>query len=245
MNTTHTTTCRAHAIGCAVENLRDAKADPIVAAWAATASPVDEGDRYLAEGLASCLCGTDATWAASWVLLGLAALDEAPAAPAVYTVAPGLQGVQFASTDLEAAKAWAQAWADARAVARPWEATPHVVVQTWHGADTAWTEDVHVYAAKAAEAPEAAPVDEAETMRRVTGSVSAIVRHEHVAADGTVVVDSEATSYATAPRGFCDKCGAGVEDLGGTIGWVDVVSGDDGGTYDVCTEGGRHVVGGL
>jgi len=35
----------------------------------------------------------------------------------------------------------------------------------------------------------------------------------------------------------CTKCGAEIEDMGGTTGWVDVVSGDDGGTYDICPEG--------
>jgi hypothetical protein len=32
----------------------------------------------------------------------------------------------------------------------------------------------------------------------------------------------------------CRTCGAVLEDMGGTTGWVDVVSGDDGGTYDIC-----------
>lgn len=33
----------------------------------------------------------------------------------------------------------------------------------------------------------------------------------------------------------CRHCGATIEDYG-DIGWVDVVSGDDGGTYDICPE---------
>lgn len=33
---------------------------------------------------------------------------------------------------------------------------------------------------------------------------------------------------------LCRTCGAALEDMGGTTGWVDVVSGDDGGTYDIC-----------
>jgi hypothetical protein len=34
----------------------------------------------------------------------------------------------------------------------------------------------------------------------------------------------------------CKRCGAEVEYAGKATGWVDVVSGDDGGTYDVCPE---------
>lgn len=37
----------------------------------------------------------------------------------------------------------------------------------------------------------------------------------------------------------CSKCGDEIETVSG-IGWVDVLSGDDGGTYDICTEGGKH-----
>lgn len=43
----------------------------------------------------------------------------------------------------------------------------------------------------------------------------------------------------------CTACDATVEYYPGT-GWVDVVSGDDGGTYDICPENeemeGRHKV---
>jgi hypothetical protein len=36
----------------------------------------------------------------------------------------------------------------------------------------------------------------------------------------------------------CRRCHRGVEHIPG-VGWVDVVSGDDGGTYDICPEAGR------
>jgi len=154
--TTHTNACRAYAIGCAVENIRDAKLDPIVAAWAATADPVDEGDRYLSEGLASCLCGTDATWAASWVLLGLSALDEAaaklvaPEAPTAYVVTNEARGIpRYVTTDRAAALTWAQARANEDLADRPGYATPHYVVTAWDG-DESWTGAAHVYAKAAA-----------------------------------------------------------------------------------------------
>jgi hypothetical protein len=34
----------------------------------------------------------------------------------------------------------------------------------------------------------------------------------------------------------CRYCGADIESMGPDIGWVDTLSGDDGGTYDICPE---------
>jgi hypothetical protein len=34
----------------------------------------------------------------------------------------------------------------------------------------------------------------------------------------------------------CKHCGEQIEDMGPGVGWVETRPGDDGGTYDVCTE---------
>lgn len=75
----HDEDCRAHAIGCAVENIAGAATsrDLDVSDWAAEADAIAEGDRYLEDGTASCLCGTDTTWAQKWIALGRARLEVA------------------------------------------------------------------------------------------------------------------------------------------------------------------------
>lgn len=85
----HTFACRAHAIGCAVENIRDAAAElerhadtsPWAArvAWARNADPVKMGDEYLTNGTATCFCKTHPlgmAWAIRWILLGGEALTS-------------------------------------------------------------------------------------------------------------------------------------------------------------------------
>lgn len=73
----HSTACRAHAIGCAVENIRDMEPglpEPIAL------EPITVGDGYLVDGTASCLC-RDSDEAlvplAPWIIRGLAVLDAA------------------------------------------------------------------------------------------------------------------------------------------------------------------------
>jgi len=63
----HDHACRAHAIGCAVGNLREAGAD---------GDPVAVGDDYLASGTATCYCGRDTGPVAERVALGESALAE-------------------------------------------------------------------------------------------------------------------------------------------------------------------------
>ena len=74
----HTPDCLTHAIGCAVQNIRDAKkdTDPSVRDWAAGADPVAVGRGYLEDGSATCHCSsTDMSWATQWTDLGRLALD--------------------------------------------------------------------------------------------------------------------------------------------------------------------------
>lgn len=75
----HTADCEAHAIGCAVQNIRDAKQDADAAArdWASAADPVTLGREYLEDGTATCYCAsTDMAWASQWIDLGRLALDS-------------------------------------------------------------------------------------------------------------------------------------------------------------------------
>lgn len=138
--TTHGVSCRAHAIGCAVENVRDANLSHTAAELVAI------GDDYLATGTASCLCGRDAKWATSWVLVGLEVMAEAAANAPSYVVTNEARGVpRYVTTDKAAAVAWAEAAADAEAGARPGYARPHYVVTPWNGAE-ATAGAVHVYA---------------------------------------------------------------------------------------------------
>ncbi|WP_156250904.1 hypothetical protein [Pseudactinotalea terrae] len=63
----HEHACRAHAIGCAAQNQRDA---------GITGDPIAEGDGYLTDGTASCYCGTDTTALAPWITEGEQLLAE-------------------------------------------------------------------------------------------------------------------------------------------------------------------------
>jgi len=63
----HERACRAHAIGCAAENQRDA---------GITGDPIAEGEGYLVDGTASCYCGTDTTALAPWIAEGEQLLAE-------------------------------------------------------------------------------------------------------------------------------------------------------------------------
>lgn len=76
--TAHTTACRAHAIGCAVENIRDM--EPGLADLLGL-EPVSTGDNYLTDGSVSCMCyDTNETLVqrAPWIIQGLRALDTSP-----------------------------------------------------------------------------------------------------------------------------------------------------------------------
>jgi len=80
----HRIWCRAHAVGCAVQNIRDASTDDALSrTWAATANPVTVGDGYLEDGSATCICHTVAASSVPsrayglQIGLGLDALDSA------------------------------------------------------------------------------------------------------------------------------------------------------------------------
>lgn len=70
--TDHKFACRAHAIGCAVENMWTAPVRYI------GVDVVTLGDEYLRDGAATCYCDVsneDMTWAAKWIILGGEALN--------------------------------------------------------------------------------------------------------------------------------------------------------------------------
>lgn len=68
----HGNACRADAIGCAVENIRDAAREEYSAEWARTADAVVVGDGYLESGMVDCICAKIdvASWS-KWIELGM------------------------------------------------------------------------------------------------------------------------------------------------------------------------------
>ena len=78
MTSHHTTECRAYAVGCAVENIRDAEDRTS----AKDADPITEGASYLADGTVSCHCAQDMSplYLSATLTRGYAALVAAVAA---------------------------------------------------------------------------------------------------------------------------------------------------------------------
>lgn len=64
----HTEDCRAHAIGCAAENIAEWDADTRATG---NTDPIQVGDGYLTDGTADCLCwDRNTAWAVSWIRKG-------------------------------------------------------------------------------------------------------------------------------------------------------------------------------
>jgi hypothetical protein len=81
---THDQLCRAHAIGCVLENLSAAARRRVDGRAEILASnPIVVGDGYLQDGTATCYCGTDMGWALPWttVAVGILVLNAAAPAP--------------------------------------------------------------------------------------------------------------------------------------------------------------------
>jgi hypothetical protein len=80
---THDQPRRAHAIGCAVENLKDAaRLRSRHRVEILSSNPITVGDGYLQDGTATCYCGNpNMGWAANWIAVGTLVLNAAAPAP--------------------------------------------------------------------------------------------------------------------------------------------------------------------